>query len=93
MPVFTRLPCELEEEDEEKAELRELVDRFDNLFEDCWRTRLRPEDEKELNELYQFLLIKEEEAWRDTSILIIDQVTDHVDIKFPLLRYTIGMLS
>lgn len=85
-------PCDAEETDEECAELREIVDRFDNLFEDCYRKRMRDEDQKELNEIYAFLSHTEDELWRDTSPLIIDRLTEMIDIPFPLLRYTIGML-
>lgn len=84
-------PCDAEEVDEESAELREIVDRFDNLFEDCYRKRMRDEDQKELDEIYSFLSFREEDLWRDTSPAIVARLTDLVDIPFPLLRYTIGM--
>lgn len=92
MPVATTLPCDSEEVDEEKAELRELVDRYDNLMEDCWRGRLRQTDQMELDQLHSFLVEKEAELWRDTSMRLIDQITELIDIPFPLLRYVIGML-
>lgn len=92
MVFATLLPCDTEEVDEEKAELRELVDRYDNLMEDCWRKRLRRDDERELNQLHEFLDLKENEYWRGTSEYLIADLTELMDIPFPLLRYTIGML-
>lgn len=93
MGVYTyTFPCDSVDVDEQTSELREVVDRFDNLFEDCWRKRLASYEERELDQLYQLLLNKEAELWRETSLLLIDQVTEFVDIPFPLLRYTIGML-
>jgi len=74
-------------------ELREMVDRYDNLMEDCWRGRLRPEDEKELDRLHEFLMRRESDAWRDTAMITIDRLTEMIDIPFPLIRYTIQMLD
>lgn len=74
-------------------ELREMVDRYDNLMEDCWRGRLRPEDEKELDRLHEFLMQRESEEWRDTAMITIDRLTELSDISFPLVRYTLQMLD
>lgn len=85
-------PCDDDELDEGKAALREIVDRFDNLMEDCWRKRLRHEDQRELDELHIFLADQEQDLWGTTSMLTIDRVTDMIDMPFPLLRYSIDML-
>lgn len=92
MPGTIPPPHRAEEIDEEKAQFRELVDRFDNLMEDCWRKRLRVEDQRELDELHIFLNIEENRLWGATPLLIIDRVGDMIDAPFPLLRYSIDML-
>lgn len=92
MPDTILNPCDAVALDEEKAELRELVDRFDNLMEDCWRQRLRDEDQRELDELHIFLEGQEKELWGSTSPLTIDRITELIDMPFPLLRYSIDML-
>lgn len=90
--VYAVLPCELEEVEEEKYELRELVDRYDNLMEDCMRKRLSDEDQRELDQLYAFLLLKDEEYWDGVSYFITEQITESLGIDFPMLRYCIDML-
>lgn len=92
MPKVTLNPCDEVDLDEEKAELRELVDRFDNLMEDCWRKRLRQEDQRELDELHIFLGTQEQELWGSTSPLTIVRINDMIEMPFPLLRYSIDML-
>ncbi len=92
MVLGTLTPFDSVEVEEEKAELREMTDRYDNLMEDCWRGRLRQTDMMELDQLHTHLLDKEAELWRDTSILLVDQLTELMEIPFPMLRYTIGML-
>lgn len=76
-----------------KEELREIVDRYDNLMEDCWRKRLLPEDEKELDSLHELLMGLESDAWQETAMITIDRITDLVDIPFPLIRHMIDMLD
>lgn len=92
MVLATLTPFDSVEVETEKNKLREIVDRYDNLMEDCWRGRLRSRDEKELDRLHEFLIEKEADLWRDTSLLLVDQLTELMEIPFPFLRYTIGML-
>lgn len=84
-------PCELEDLDEEKHELCLLIEQYDDLYERCWTTRLTPQEQHELDQLYAFLLLKEGEFW-DDAYWFMEMLTDLMDLTFPTLRYSLGLL-
>lgn len=83
--------CDVEE-DEETAELRLLVQQFDEMFESCLTRSLTRDEQKDLNDLYAYLQIIEESHWVGVSDHIYHALTDRLDREFPMIRYQLGLL-
>lgn len=95
-----RTACELDDESDEKAEIRRLIFLFDRLYEACQIRKLTHEEIEQLNDLYGYLQVKEEEFWRDSQeehfwkdsyVWIGYTISDRLGIEFPGVRYELGL--
>lgn len=85
------VPCE-RESNSQFAELRELFEEYEILFEDCMTGPLCPEDQKTLNEIYGELLLEEHRRWEGVSDEMVANIIGWMDLDFPMLRFELGML-
>lgn len=92
LPVVTVLNCE-SDIDQDSYDLVELVRRFDVLFELCETRRLSGEEQHELNDLFGYLQLKEEEFWGDVDPFLIFMIGDQMGLELPALRYQLGLLA
>lgn len=85
--------CDLLEEDTpELADLRQLVLEYDELFEMCMSKALTLDEQKTLDEMHECLSLLEQERWFGSSDIIVEMISGHSDIDFPMIRHELGML-
>lgn len=92
LPAVFSLNCE-SDIDQESYDLAKLVRQFDDLFELCETGKLSSYELCELNDLYAYLQIKEEEFWGDTDPWLVFMIGDKMGIELPALHYNLGLLA
>lgn len=93
LPAVRELNCERDIK-QETHDLAELVREFDELFELCEIGKLTPDELRELDDLYAYLQLKEEEFWgEDVDPWLIFMIGDNLGIELPALHYYLGLLA
>lgn len=85
-------PCLFDDESIELSEMRTLIEEFDKLYEICMTSKLDPEDQRAMNDIYECLTLKEYEYWGDCSDSVMAIITEGVPFFFPLIRQALGIL-
>jgi hypothetical protein len=92
MPQY--LPVELREPEDtpELAALRITVADYDDLMEDCMMKLLSKEEQAELDQIIEFLNLKELEQWEGVPGEIVEMIASHSDdtTDFPMVRLMLG---
>jgi hypothetical protein len=85
------VPCE-RDDSPELAELRNLFEEYEILFEECMTGPLTSEDQKTLDEIYGELLQQEYQRWEGVSDEMVANIIGWTDLDFPMLRFELGIL-